>query len=114
VNAIPSVEVPTSASRAYAARRRGRFLKGPIPWLQIAAAARLGGSALPLLLIVHDQIAVGAGPFVTLPLRLLADLKIDRSSKARGLHALEEAGLVRVRRERGRPARVALAREPVA
>ncbi len=67
VDAIPSVEVPTSASRAYAARLRGRFLKGPIPWLQIAAAARLGGSALPLLLIVHHQIAVGAGPFVALP-----------------------------------------------
>jgi DNA-binding transcriptional ArsR family regulator len=69
---------------------------------------------LPLLLLVHHQIAVGAGPAVTLPLRLLADLGIDRRAKSRGLHVLEEAGLVRVTRERGRPARVALVRGPAA
>jgi DNA-binding transcriptional ArsR family regulator len=111
---IRAVEVPTSASRSYAARRTGRFLKGPIPWSQIATAARLGGAALPLLLLVHHQIAVGAGPAVTLPLRLLAELGIDRRAKSRGLHALERAGLVRVARERGRPARVSLIRDSVA
>ena len=111
---IRSVEVPTSASRSYAARRTGRFLKGPIPWSQIATATRLGGAALPLLLLVHHQIAVGAGPAVTLPLGLLAELGIDRRAKSRGLHALERAGLVRVARERGRPARVSLIRDPVA
>jgi DNA-binding transcriptional ArsR family regulator len=111
MDAIPSVEVPTSASRAYAARRQGRFLKGPIAWSEIAAAARLGGAALPLLLLVHHRIALGAGPAVTLPQHVLADLGIDRRAKSRGLHALEKAGLVRAERERGRPARVALMRE---
>ncbi len=67
---------------------------------------------MPLLLLVHHQIAVGAGPAVTLPLQLLAELGIDRRAKSRGLHALENAGLVRVARERGRPARVALAPNP--
>jgi len=105
---IQTVEVPTSASRSYAARRTGRFLKGPIPWSQIATATRLGGAALPLLLLVHHQIAVGAGPAVTLPPGRLAELGIDRRAKSRGLHVLEKAGLVRVARKRGRPALVAL------
>ena len=42
----------------------------------------------------------------------LAELGIDRRAKSRGLHALKNAGLVRVARERGRPARVALAPNP--
>jgi hypothetical protein len=76
------------------------------------AATHLGGSASPLLLVVHHQIAVGVGPVVTPPLRLLAGLRIDRRAKSRGLHAPERVGFVRVTRERGRPARVALVREP--
>jgi hypothetical protein len=63
---------------------------------------------LPLLLFVHHQIAIRAGPAVTLPLGLLAELGIDPCAKSRGLHALEKAGVVRVTRERGCPARVAL------
>jgi hypothetical protein len=78
------------------------------------AATRLAGSASPLLLVEHHQIAVGAGPVVTPPLRLLAELRIDRRAKSRRLHALERVGFVRVARERGRPAHAALVRAPAA
>jgi hypothetical protein len=48
-------------------------------------------------------------PSVSLPGALLAELGIGRDAKARALHQLERAGLIRVERGRGRAARVRLA-----
>jgi len=103
---IEERELITHTVRKLLANRSQRFLKGPIPLHHLAAAWKLGGAALPLLLLVHHEHAMnGAGK---LPKHLLEEFGIDRSAKCRGLHALEQAGLVRLRQERGRPARVVL------
>ena len=39
-------------------RKGGRFLRGPVPLEQLATAARLPGSALAVLLLIHHQTAV--------------------------------------------------------
>jgi hypothetical protein len=106
--ALAEREIETAASRATAARRRGRFLKGPILMRDIGEANKLPGQALAVLLAVHHQTALTGKPAVTLPRGLLGMLGISKDAKARGLHELEQAGLIRVHRPRGRSARVEL------
>jgi hypothetical protein len=89
-------------------RRRERFLKGPIPLKDVAAAACLPGKCLALFLAVHHQSDLTGKPIVTLPGKLLRELGISRSTKARCLNALEQAGLVGVMRSKGRAARIEL------
>lgn len=105
---IEQTEVQTSLVRHSKTRREGRFLKGPIPMPEIAAAACLPGKALALFLAVHHQVALTGRPSVTLPARLLAELGVSRDAKARGLKHLEHAGLVTLVRARGRAARIYL------
>ena len=99
---ISVVEVETHALRAARARQMGRFLLGPIPLLDIATASRLPGRALAVFLAIHHRQAITRNPVVTLPKRLLAELGVTKDGKARALHALEAAGLVRVERRYGR------------
>jgi hypothetical protein len=106
---VEEVEVETAVLRQFRLRRSDRFLKGPIPPHSIAAAARLPGQALAVLLAVHHQITLTGKPSVSLPGGLLAELGTDRNAKARALHQLERAGLIQVERARGRAARVRLA-----
>jgi hypothetical protein len=101
-------EVETDWSRARKTRIEGRFLKGPIPFTHLAAAARLPGHALTVLLAVYHQTALTRKDWVSLPKGLLSELGVSRDSKARALHALQEASLVSVERCKGRTARVML------
>jgi hypothetical protein len=105
---IKETEVKTGLTQQAKTRRAGRFLKGPIPLPDIAAAARLPGRSLALFLAVHHQIALTGKFAVTVPARLLADLGISRSVKGRCLKLLERAGLITVTRSRGRAARIEL------
>jgi hypothetical protein len=105
---IFDVEVETNLLRQSKARRTERFLKGPIPLRDIAAAAQLPGKALAIFLAVHHQIALTGRPIVTLPARLLRDLGCSRSTKSRGLKVLEQSGLITVVRSRGRAAKIEL------
>lgn len=103
------VEVTPAFVRAGARqKRREPFLRGPIPIRDIAAASRLPGQSLALLLAIHHRCALTGQALVTIPRRLLADLGLSRDAKARALHALEGAGLVRVERVKGRGAGVEL------
>jgi hypothetical protein len=106
---ICEVEIETMVSRAAGIRRLGRFLKGPIPMWELAMAARLPGQALSLLLVVHHQTALTGKAMTTLPNSLLTQFAIGKDAKARSLRQLEDAGLIRVVRSRGRSARVGLA-----
>ena len=92
-------------------RKGGRFLRGPVPLEQLATAARLPGSALAVLLLIHHQTAVSGLTAVRLPAGLLSEFGIDRGRKARALRALEGVHLVRVTRARGRAVLVSLLRE---
>ena len=99
---IAEVEVETAALRRARARQAARFLKGPIPLNDVAVASRLPGQALAVFLAIHHRQALTRNPVVTLPKRLLAELGVTKDSKARALHALENAGLVNVERRHGR------------
>jgi DNA-binding transcriptional ArsR family regulator len=105
---IKETEVVTNLVRQSKMRRGERFLKGPIPLPEIAAASRLPGKALAVLLAIHHQSDLTGKPSVTLPARPLAELGISRGAKSRGLQVLEKAGLVTVARSRGRAARIQL------
>jgi DNA-binding MarR family transcriptional regulator len=107
-NDIKQTEVETNLTRRSRVRRTERFLRGPIALPEIAAASRLAGKALAVLLAIHHQSNLTGKPSVTLPARLLADLGISRGAKSRGLQALEKAGLVTVARSRGRAAKIQL------
>ncbi len=105
---IKDKEVQTSLTRQSGIPRGQRFLKGPIPLPDIAAAARLPGKSLALFLAVRHQTDLTSKPTITLPAALLAQLGISRSAKARCLKSLEQAGLVEVERAKGRAARIQL------
>jgi hypothetical protein len=102
------VEIETAALRRASARRRERFLKGPILMRHIGTANKLSGQALALFLAIRHRIDLTGKPTVTLPRSLLDELGISKDAKSRGLRQLEGAGLVVVDRSKGRAARVAL------
>jgi len=107
---IKATEIETGLTRRTKTRRSGRFLKGPIPLPDIATASRLPGKSLALFLAVHHQIALTGNPssIIKLPAKLLCDLGISRSTKARCLKLLERAGLIAVTRVKGRAVRIQL------
>src|SRR5215204_4323840 len=82
--------------------KRARFLKGPVPWFWIVAAAALPGKALPVGLCLWRLAGAMKNQTVTLGNSDLVPLGIDRASKSRALRALEGAGLIEVVRQRGR------------
>jgi DNA-binding MarR family transcriptional regulator len=89
------VEIETKWSKQSEERGAARYLVLPL-LKEMAAAARLSGKALALLLLIHHRQRVLKKRQVTLPSSLLAQFGIDRSAKSRGLHHLKEAGLIRV------------------
>ena len=80
----------------------GRFLKGPIPWSWIAAAAALPGQALLVGLCVWRLAGATNSRTVSFGNSDLKPLRIDRAAKSRALHALEQAGLIKVARQPSR------------
>jgi hypothetical protein len=90
----------------------GRFLKGPVPWLWIVAAAALPGKALLIGLCLWRLAGAMKCKTVSLGNADLRPLGIDRASKSRALRALEGAGLIEVVRERSRFPKVTLRETP--
>jgi DNA-binding MarR family transcriptional regulator len=105
---IQETEVQTDLLRRSKKRWHERFLKGPIAMREIAVAACLPGKALAVFLAIHHQTALTSKPIITLPAKLLMELGVSRDAKARGLKALEQAGLVHVSRSKGKAARIEL------
>ena len=87
---------------------RGRFLKGPIPWSWIAAAAALPGQALLVGLCVWRLAGATNSRTVSFGNSDLKPLRIDRAAKSRALHALEQAGLIKVARQPSRFPKITL------
>ena len=82
-----------------------KFLKGPIPWRWLEAAAQLPGAALAVGLVVWRE--AGCRNERTVPLNLSA-LWMPRRTAQRALQALVGAGLVSVTHRDGRPPLVTL------
>jgi hypothetical protein len=80
----------------------GRFLKGPVPWPWIVAAAALPGSALIVGLSLWRLAGALKSRTITLGNADLKPFGVDRAAKSRALASLEGAGLIKVAREPGR------------
>jgi DNA-binding transcriptional ArsR family regulator len=90
-------------------RGRSRFVMGPLPMGWIGAAARCGDArALPVLLALKAKADAGRETWTKPPATVLQDLGVGRMARSRAIAALERAGLVEVRRRRGRPPLVRL------
>jgi hypothetical protein len=109
----PSREIDTETSRAHQQKMGRRFLRGPIPIIDLALATRLGGHGLALLILIHHRAAVTGNRSVTLPKNLLQEFGVSRDVKARALRDLQDASLIVVERSRGRTARVTLTSDPL-
>lgn len=80
---------------------RIKFLKGPVPWSWIKAAARLPGSALTVGLTLWRLSGATKSKTVHLANSETEVLGVGRSANSRALLALEQAGLVIVERRPG-------------
>ena len=108
---IPVRKVDTRGpeGRAGAARHEAQFIKGPLPLGWVATAAKAGHPlALPVLLALKYKADTLRQPWVKPPAAVLRLLGVDKDARSRALAALERAGLVEVRRRRGRPPLVRL------
>lgn len=86
-----------------------RFLRGPVPYPWIAVAASLPGRALAVGIVIWIWSGILRRRY-DLPISL-SRIPISRSAAARGLTALERAGLVTVTRHRGIRPKVTLVAE---
>lgn len=78
----------------------GEFLKGPVPLLWLTAAAQLSGKApLAVGLAIWFESGRRKSNEVKLTSAILQRFAIKRKSKYTALKSLEDAGLIRVRRE---------------
>jgi DNA-binding transcriptional ArsR family regulator len=100
------VDINTLEPRAKIAD--GRFLKGPIPWSWIAAAAALPSRALLVGLCLWRLVGAMKNDTFSFGNSDLRALGIDRATKSRALRALERAGLIKVARQPGRFPKVTL------
>ena len=81
---------------------KGPFLKGPISWTWLSAAARLPGRALHVALSIRLLTGIKKSSRIALSVSKLLLLGVSRHAAYRGLTALEAEGLVSVDRHRGR------------
>ena len=86
----------------------GRFLRGPVCWDWITAAAKLPGAALGVGLAVHFLDGFTQSKTIRLSSDELRRMGIPRTTGYRALVALEKAGLVSVRRRAGRQPEVTI------
>ncbi len=95
-----------SSGRRNSARRptraHGLFLKGPIPWPWLSAAARLPGRALHVAMGIRLLAGMKRTSRIVLSVSWLAELGLSRHAAYRALKALEGRGLVSVDRHLGR------------
>lgn len=109
---IASIPYDTEAIRRLKERkqekRAGRFVKGPLPWPWVTAAAQCHPRAIEILLAVKMLSDTSGQQEVALSTELLADLGINKDMKSRVVAALENAGIIRVDHKPGRLLRVSL------
>jgi hypothetical protein len=102
------VEVETKWMRELKTRRAEHYLRGPIRFADIQAAAKLGGSCLALLIAIHHRGTVTGRDVITLPSGYLSGFGIGPTVKWRSLKMLEAAKFIVVVRVPGNSARIKL------
>jgi hypothetical protein len=99
---IPLTPPPPRRPRIPRHKAGELFLRGPIPWRWVQAAARLPGRALAVGCVLWHLIGLRKCHMVRLSPSKTRSLGLSPRVARRGLKALEEAGLVAVDRHRGR------------
>jgi hypothetical protein len=100
------------SSRPPRHRAGEKFLKGPIPWGWVQAAAALPGKALAVGVAVWFEAGCRNARSVPITLARLTRLGMSRDAASRAVRRLESAGLVAVDRPRGRGLVVTLCDRP--
>lgn len=109
------VRAATPARRALPQRHlrsQDRFVKGPIPLTWLAMAAGLPGHCLHVGLAVWYLVGLQRNEVVELRPMVLRTFDVSRYAGYRALMLLEQAGLIRVQRNRGRSAIVTIESRP--
>ena len=78
------------------------FLNGPVPLAWLMNAAKLPGRSLHVGLVLWYAVGLSGSALVHLSNKLCLRFGLDRNAKYRALRLLEGAGLIAVRRKRGR------------
>ena len=109
---IDRLRFTSTTSKPSVPRHRGGelFVRGPIPWAWLKAAARLPGRALHVGIALWLESGLRKSGVVALSQQRLRDLSVERHAGYRGLSRLEQADLVDVQRHPGRLSRVTLRR----
>ena len=89
-------------------RPGGAFLSGPVPWDWLSAASHLPGKALHVSIVLWRLVGLEKKRTVKWRPSEATSLGLDRHAVYRGLTALEGAGLVSVKRARGRAPEVTI------
>ena len=79
-----------------------KFLMGPIPLSWLAKAAAIPGKALTIGIALWFEVGCNNNATVKASGGLFAKLSVSRNASYRGLRELENRGLVKVDRHRGR------------
>jgi len=100
--------VPASPRTRVVARHEpgNRFLKGPIPMAWLSCAIALPGKAVHVGLVLWFHSGLARSNRVSVSMSSFTRYGVSRYAAARGLAALERAGLVTCERAPGRKARV--------
>jgi hypothetical protein len=98
----PNRTAPAKPKRKPPRYCKSEFLRGPIPWPWLATAMKLPGRALAVALILWREAGIRKVMTVPLPPARLRQCGILPDAARRGLRALEQAGLLTIRRPPGR------------
>lgn len=106
----PAIMVAAKAFRRQ--RQQGRFVRGPLPWDWLVAAGSLPGKGLQVAVSIWLQVGMKGVDEVLISMSMIArEFNIDRATAGRALAALEQRGLVEVRRRPGAKALVRVIRD---
>src|SRR5688572_23936591 len=100
----PATDTVTPMKTIATPRKRidGMFLKGPVPMDWLNRAASLPGKALHVAVAICLWHGILRCDEFRLSTGKLRSMGVERNSAYRALTSLEEAGLIRVQRHRGR------------
>jgi hypothetical protein len=94
---IPSIKITSTHLN-----RSEKFLKGPIPLKWLSTASKLPGKAFQIGIVLWYLKGLKKTHEVKLTNVVLAKFGVKKDAKRRGLEALEEAGLVSIKRRKNK------------
>jgi hypothetical protein len=105
---LPKPAPRTSSLGTSTGKRKGRFVRGPVPLDWLEAAAGCGGKAVAVAVLLWYRRGVTRSPEVIVGRTLRDRFAVSQQSFRRALASLECAGLVMVERSVGRSPRITL------